>query len=106
MTPEEAYDEALRRIREAEETGAVELDLSELAFESDSSRVGPPHLAPIAQPLQVRVAERRFIPAGRANFAPEARPHLVLAPPRIGRSISSKPPESYRAAYRCDPASI
>jgi hypothetical protein len=29
MTPEEkAYEEALRRIREAEETGAVELDLS------------------------------------------------------------------------------
>ena len=30
MTPEEAYDEALRRIREAEETGALELDLSGL----------------------------------------------------------------------------
>ena len=28
MTPEEAYDEALRRIREAEKTGALELDLS------------------------------------------------------------------------------
>jgi Leucine-rich repeat (LRR) protein len=28
MTPEEAYEEALRRIREAEETGAPELDLS------------------------------------------------------------------------------
>jgi internalin A len=28
MTPEEAYQEALRRIRKAEETGAVELDLS------------------------------------------------------------------------------
>jgi hypothetical protein len=28
MTPEEAYDEALRRIREAERTGALELDLS------------------------------------------------------------------------------
>ena len=27
MTPENAYKEALRRIREAEETGAVELDL-------------------------------------------------------------------------------
>jgi len=27
MTPEEAYEEALRRIRQAEETGAVELDL-------------------------------------------------------------------------------
>ena len=30
MTPEEAYQEALRRIREAEETGAVDLDLSGL----------------------------------------------------------------------------
>ena len=30
MTPEEAYEEALRRIREAERTGAVELDLSGL----------------------------------------------------------------------------
>ena len=29
MTPEEAYEEALRRIREAEEAGAVELDLRE-----------------------------------------------------------------------------
>jgi hypothetical protein len=28
MTPEEAYEKALRRIREAERTGAVELDLS------------------------------------------------------------------------------
>ena len=28
MTPEEAYEEALRRIREAEKTGALELYLS------------------------------------------------------------------------------
>jgi hypothetical protein len=28
MTPEEAYEEALLRIREAERTGAAELDLS------------------------------------------------------------------------------
>jgi hypothetical protein len=28
MTPEEAYEEALRRIQEAERTGALELDLS------------------------------------------------------------------------------
>ena len=33
MTQEEAYAEALRRIREAEETGAVELDLSRLALD-------------------------------------------------------------------------
>jgi hypothetical protein len=31
-TPEEAYEEALRRIRETEETGALELDLSQLAL--------------------------------------------------------------------------
>jgi len=31
MTPEEAYEEALHRIRQAEETGAVELDLSGLS---------------------------------------------------------------------------
>jgi hypothetical protein len=30
MTPEQAYDEALRRIRKAEETAAVALDLSGL----------------------------------------------------------------------------
>ena len=28
MTPEEAYEEALRRIQEAERTGALALDLS------------------------------------------------------------------------------
>jgi hypothetical protein len=43
MTPEEAYEEALRRIRDAEETGAVELDLSGLAL----NRL-PPELASLA----------------------------------------------------------
>jgi internalin A len=33
MTPEEAYEEALRRIREVEKTGAIELDLSGLPLE-------------------------------------------------------------------------
>ena len=37
MTPEEAYQAALRRIYEAERTGAVELDLSQLA----SNRLPP-----------------------------------------------------------------
>ena len=49
MTPEEAYEEALRRIRKAEETGAVELDLGRLDT-STSARVGTPYLAPIALP--------------------------------------------------------
>jgi hypothetical protein len=41
MTPEEeAYEEALRRIRKAEETGAVELDLGGL----DSLNRLPPEL--------------------------------------------------------------
>ena len=32
FSPEEAYEEALRRIRQAKETGALELDLSGLAL--------------------------------------------------------------------------
>ena len=44
-TPEEAYEEALRRFRETEETGALELDLSQLAL---NRLAGGPHLAPIA----------------------------------------------------------
>jgi len=32
MTPEEAYEQALRPIRKAEQTGALELDLSGLQF--------------------------------------------------------------------------
>jgi hypothetical protein len=36
MTPDEAYQEALRRIREAEETGALELDLSGKKWEADA----------------------------------------------------------------------
>jgi hypothetical protein len=41
MSPEEAYEEALRRIRDAEKTGVLELDLSEL---KNSNRL-PPELA-------------------------------------------------------------
>ena len=45
MTPEEeAYEEALRRIREAEETGALELVLSDL---KTLDRL-PPELASLA----------------------------------------------------------
>ena len=54
MTPEEeAYEEALRRIREAEETGALELVLSDLETLMTSSGVGQPRLAPIARPLRL-----------------------------------------------------
>jgi hypothetical protein len=38
MTPEEAYKETLRRIREAEETGALELDLSGKKWEADARK--------------------------------------------------------------------
>jgi hypothetical protein len=58
---------ALRRIREAEETGAVELDLSgwnvtalevqrTCNIESTSARLGASYLAPIALPLSVLAA--------------------------------------------------
>jgi hypothetical protein len=54
MTPEKAYEEALRRIREAEETGALELDLSrwqegEFTGFERLNRL-PPELAPCAPP--------------------------------------------------------
>jgi hypothetical protein len=51
MTPEEAYKEALRRIREAEKTEAVELDLSLSALKRLPQELGATHRAPIAQPL-------------------------------------------------------
>ena len=65
MTPDEAYEEALRRIREAEETGAVELDLKRMEsnrmgvhgtciINSTSAGVGTPCLARIAQAHGVR----------------------------------------------------
>ena len=53
MTPEEAYEEALRRIRETEETGALELDLKPTCIESTSSGVGKPHPAPRARSFLV-----------------------------------------------------
>jgi hypothetical protein len=88
MTPEEeAYEEALRRIRVAEKTGAVELDLNgmkdgkvteletltrlpqeldrltslqSLCLEECKQLSGDlrPHLAPIAQPPRVRASHR------------------------------------------------
>jgi 2-methylisocitrate lyase-like PEP mutase family enzyme len=47
MTPEDAYEEALRRIREAEEAGATNLFLSQL----DSLNQLPRELAGL-QPVQ------------------------------------------------------
>jgi Leucine-rich repeat (LRR) protein len=98
MTPEEAYEEVLRRIRVAKETGALELDLSRLAlnrlpqlpasprFYRSASPVLPaqrqlipvgwPHIAPIAQPRRVQSAQRRSLPAGRPHLSPNARPLL------------------------------
>jgi hypothetical protein len=77
MTPEDAYEEALRIIREAEETGALELVRSHRTWniESTAARVGTPH-------LDVPRAQRRSIPAGQSHLAPIARPLLVLAAPQ------------------------
>ena len=46
MTSEEAYEEALRRVRKAKGTGALELHLTDsLGTKSVPARVGTPHLA-------------------------------------------------------------
>jgi transposase-like protein len=57
------------------------------------------------------LSKRRDVAAAKRFFSRAAKQHGA---PRVitldgyaashGRSISSKPPESYRAAYRCDPA--
>jgi hypothetical protein len=79
------YEEALRRIRKAEETRAVELDLSgwkwkwltELAeLTRLPPKLGTPHLCPITQPLRVQEAQR-FILAGNSHFASVAQPRRV-----------------------------
>ena len=77
MTPEEAYEEALRRIREAEETGAVELDLSGL---ETLTRL-PPELERLTSLQSLNLsgapAQRRPVPAGKPHLAPIAQPLLV-----------------------------
>ena len=57
------------------------------------------------------LSRRRDIAAAKRFFSRATKQHGA---PRVitldgyaathGRSLSSKPPESYRAAYRCDPA--
>ena len=58
MTPEEAYQEALRRIRKAEETGAVELelDLSGLKTLNRLTRELERPTSPIALPLAASIS--------------------------------------------------
>ena len=87
MTPEEAYEEALRRIREAEKTGALELDLSgwnktaqEYSGLETLNRL-PPELErlaslDIAQPRRVPAAQRRPVSACQPHLAPIAQPVL------------------------------
>jgi internalin A len=53
MTPEEAYQEALRRIREAEESGALELDLSRLS----NLTLVPPELSRLTNVQTLRFNE-------------------------------------------------
>src|ERR1700675_142150 len=57
------------------------------------------------------LSKRRDVAAAKRFFSRAAKQHgaprvitLMATPPRTGRSIRSKPSESYRAAYRCDPA--
>ena len=83
MTPEEAYEEALRRVRKAEETGALELDLSgqkegktgalEKTEFATLNRL-PPELARLTslRSLNLRATQRRPQPAGRPHLAPIA----------------------------------
>ena len=49
-TPDEAYEEALRRIREAEETGEVELDLKFLLIDFLGSWAASPRSNPSTYP--------------------------------------------------------
>jgi hypothetical protein len=87
MTPEEeAYEEALRRIREAEETGALELDLSQLAL----NRL-PPELESLTplQELDLSLCFAilpRWRPSPRSNRSTStvaAREHKLLGPKNI-----------------------
>src|SRR5271165_4884455 len=65
MTPEEAYEEALRRIREAEDTGAVRLDLSRL----ETLNRLPPELAGLTSLESLKLSDcwqlRDFSPLAR-----------------------------------------
>ena len=78
MTPEEAYAEALGRVRKAKATGASALNLSRVDF----LRRLPQELAgltPNARPLLLRAAQRRLNSAGRPDFARIALPEGMRA---------------------------
>src|SRR5262245_40968594 len=80
MTPEEEnYEEAKRRIQEAEDNKSVELDLS-MTFTPDSlsTRVGSPHLAPIS--LVGCSQLMRPVPSGKAHLAPIPYPQFERKP--------------------------
>jgi hypothetical protein len=113
MTPEEErdYQEALRRIHDAEENKSVELVLSGLSSLTSFppelagltslqwlnlsgceqlSDLGPlagltswARLPPIARPLLVRAAQRRPEPAGRSEVTPDTQPLLVHRHPEV-----------------------
>jgi hypothetical protein len=74
MTPEEAYEEALRRIREAASlTSLQSLILSDCGQLSGLIPAGRSHFASIAQTIRVLPAQR-FIPTGKSHLAPIAHP--------------------------------
>jgi hypothetical protein len=79
MTPEEAYEEALRRIREAENTGALELDLSGLVLD----RL-PPEL-------------KRLTSLQTLNLKPPRRSVGRILGPRSGRGLC---PGRFRPTFR------
>ena len=105
MTPEEAYEEARRRIRQAEETGALELDLSGLKDGKYTGLEILPRLPPelerlaslIAQAL-VRATQRRLICAGASDFASDARTLRVHATQRSFPARKSHFPPNARPA--------
>ena len=87
MTPEEkAYEETLRRIRKAEEAGAVELDLGDLNIESTFARVGTPY------PLQ-----SLYLMGGQLSDVPRSAVDPLAVSPVL--ALSARP--SYRRRHRC-----
>ena len=66
MTPDEAYEEALRRIRKAKETGAVELDLSG-RWTTGRLSLSSVHRSQRTEPTIISVAQSWWTPPARAK---------------------------------------
>jgi hypothetical protein len=85
MTREERdYQEALRRIKEAEKNKSVELDLGGLEYLSSF----PPELANLTSLQSLNLAnwlpaQRRLEPAGGTHLAPRAQPRRAHPAQRL-----------------------